>query len=276
MLKRWITDLALTAILLPLMGYSLIGEAVHEWLGLAMLALIVLHHIWNHVWYKGLDKGRMSIYRAAQTLLTFLLLLSVIGSLFSGLVLSQYILDFLPLGWGQDWASTLHLPCAFWSFLLMGLHLGLHWSGVMGQIRRIAGLSGPSRARTAILRLMALPLRAAACWPSSRSGFSDYLLLRTHFLFFPPGQTAARFLADYFAIFGLFVWIGHYGGKRPAALFRQKEGVPMIQHLIPISALALVLLLSGCGAQTPMPGSQEPEGATTVETHLQSIPPSRR
>lgn len=47
--KRWITDLALTVILLPLMGYSLIGEAVHEWLGLAMLALIVLHHIWNHV-----------------------------------------------------------------------------------------------------------------------------------------------------------------------------------------------------------------------------------
>ena len=42
--KRWITDLALTVILLPLMGYSLIGEAVHEWLGLAMLALIVLHH----------------------------------------------------------------------------------------------------------------------------------------------------------------------------------------------------------------------------------------
>ena len=42
----------------------------------------------------------------------------------------------------------------------------------------------------------------------------------------------------------------------------------MIQHLIPISALALVLLLSGCGAQTPMPGSQEPEGATTLETEF--------
>ena len=99
--KRWITDLALTVILLLLMGYSLIGEAVHEWLGLVMLALIVLHHIWNHVWYKGLGKGRMSIYRAAQTLLTFLLLLSVIGSLFSGLVLSQYVLDFFPLDWGR-------------------------------------------------------------------------------------------------------------------------------------------------------------------------------
>ena len=55
--KRWITDLALTVILLLLMGYSLIGEAVHEWLGIAMLVLIVLHHIWNRAWYKGLGKG---------------------------------------------------------------------------------------------------------------------------------------------------------------------------------------------------------------------------
>lgn len=211
--KRWITDLALTVILLPLMGYSLIGEAVHEWLGLAMLALIVLHHIWNHVWYKGLEKGRMSIYRAAQTLLTFLLLLSVIGSLFSGLILSQYVLDFFPLDWGQGWASTLHLPCAFWSFLLMSLHLGLHWSGVMGQARRIAGLSGLSRTRTAVLRLMSAAIACYGLLAFFRSGFSDYLLLQTHFLFFPPGQTVAGFLADYFAIFGLFVWIGYYGGN---------------------------------------------------------------
>ena len=85
----------------------------------------------------------MSAYRAAQTLLTFLLLLSVLGSLFSGLVLSQYVLDFLPLGWGQDLAQALHLPCAFWSFLLMGLHLGLHWIwiGYYGEngLRRCSG-----------------------------------------------------------------------------------------------------------------------------------------
>ena len=213
MLKRWITDLALTSILLLLMGYSLIGEAVHEWLGIAMLALIVLHHIWNHAWYKGVGKGRMSVYRAAQTILTFLLLLCVIGSLLSGLILSQYVLDFLSLGWGQELARMLHLPCAFWSFLLMGLHLGLHWSGVMGQARRMAGLYGLSRMRTAVLRLMGAAIACCGLLAFFRSGFSDYLLLRTHFLFFPPGQTAARFLANYFAIFGLFVWIGHYGGN---------------------------------------------------------------
>lgn len=211
--KRWITDLVLTAILLLLMAYSLVGEAVHEWLGLVMLALIVLHHIWNHVWYKGLGKGRMSIYRAAQTLLTFLLLLSVIGSLFSGLVLSQYVLDFFPLDWGQGWARTIHLPCAFWSFLLMGLHLGLHWSGVMGQVRRIAGLSGPSRARKTVLRLLGAAIACCGLLAFFHSGFVDYLLLRTHFLFFPPGQSAVGFLTEHLAILGLFVWIGHYGGN---------------------------------------------------------------
>ena len=210
--KRWITDLALTVILLPLMGYSLIGEEAHEWLGAAMLVLIVLHHIWNRAWYKGLGKGRMSAYRAAQAILTFLLLLSVFGSLFSGLILSQYILDFLPLGWGQDWARTLHLPCAFWSFLLMGLHLGLHWIGVMGQARRITGLSGPSRVRTVVSRLLGAAIACCGLLAFFRSGFSDYLLLRPHFLFFPPGQSAAGFLAEYLTILGLFVWIGHYGG----------------------------------------------------------------
>ena len=211
--KRWITDLVLTAILLLLMGYSLIGEAVHEWLGIAMLVLIVLHHIWNRAWYKGLGKGRMSAYRAAQTLLTFLLLLSVLGSLFSGLVLSQYVLDFLPLGWGQDLAQALHLPCAFWSFLLMGLHLGLHWSGVMGQARRATGLSGPSRVRVAVLRLTGAAIACCGLLAFFHSGFVDYLLLRTHFLFFPPGQSAVGFLTEHLAILGLFVWIGHYGGN---------------------------------------------------------------
>ena len=107
----------------------------------------------------------------------------------------------------------IHLPCAFWSFLLMGLHLGLHWSGVMGQARRIAGLSGLSRTRTAVLRLMGAAIACYGLLAFFRSGFSDYLLLQTHFLFFPPGQTVAGFLADYFAIFDLFVWIGHYGGN---------------------------------------------------------------
>ena len=71
--KKWITDLAMAVLLLLLMAYSLVGEVLHEWMGIAMLALFVLHHIWNRVWYKSIGRGRPSPYRAVQTALNLLL-----------------------------------------------------------------------------------------------------------------------------------------------------------------------------------------------------------
>lgn len=94
--KKWITDLAMAVLLLLLMAYSL-GEVLHEWMGIAMLVLFVLHHIWNRAWYKSIGRGRLSLYRAVQTALNLLLFAVVLGMLLSGLILSRHILDFLPL-----------------------------------------------------------------------------------------------------------------------------------------------------------------------------------
>ena len=49
-----ITDVFMTAALLLLMAYSLIGEAAHEWLGVIIFLLFVLHHILNIKWYRNL------------------------------------------------------------------------------------------------------------------------------------------------------------------------------------------------------------------------------
>ena len=71
MAKKWITDLAMTVLLLLLMAYSLVGEVLHEWMGITMLVLFLLHHIWNRAWYKSIGRGRPSPYRAVQTALNF-------------------------------------------------------------------------------------------------------------------------------------------------------------------------------------------------------------
>lgn len=52
------TDLLMTAALLLLMAYELIGQAVHEWIGIGIFALFVLHHILNSNWSKNILKGR--------------------------------------------------------------------------------------------------------------------------------------------------------------------------------------------------------------------------
>lgn len=49
-------------LLLPLfMAYSLIGEAVHEWAGIAMSLLFVAHHALNWRWYKSILKGHYGL-----------------------------------------------------------------------------------------------------------------------------------------------------------------------------------------------------------------------
>ena len=116
MRKKWAADLALIVVLLLLMGYSLIGEEIHEWLGIGMLLLLIFHHAVNVPWYRNLKRGRYTPYRFVQTVLTVLLLFTVLSSILSGLVLSQYVLDFLPLQGDLELARTLHLPCAYWDF----------------------------------------------------------------------------------------------------------------------------------------------------------------
>ena len=210
--KKWITDLALIAVLLLLMGYSLIGEEIHEWLGVGMLFLLIFHHAVNAPWHRNFKQGRYTPYRCVQTALIVLLLFTALGSLLSGLVLSQYVLDVLPPHGVSELARAVHLPCACWGFLLMSLHLGLHWSTVMGSVRRITGPRAPSKYRTAALRLLAAAVSFYGLHAFFRSGLPDCLLLRSHFLFFPPDQTVPRFLMDDAAVMGLFLAIAHYGG----------------------------------------------------------------
>ena len=40
-----IIDLLLTVFLLLLMPYGMVGEAAHEWIGVGMLLLFIIHHI---------------------------------------------------------------------------------------------------------------------------------------------------------------------------------------------------------------------------------------
>lgn len=210
--KKWITDLAMAVLLLLLMAYSLVWEVLHEWMGIAMLALFILHHIWNRAWYRSIGRSRPSRYQLVQTALNLLLFAVVLGMLLSGLIMSQHILDFLPLRRGETIARTLHLPLAYWGFLLMSLHLGLHWNGIMNMVRRCLHIQDASTNRVLLLRLLAAALVGYGIYAFIHYRFSDYLLLRTHFIFFTPDQTAVRFVMDHLAVMGFFVCAAHYGG----------------------------------------------------------------
>ena len=56
------------------------------------------------------------------------MIVSVIASAVSGIVLSQHLYRFLKISKGASIARSVHLVCAYLNYILMSLHLGLHWN----------------------------------------------------------------------------------------------------------------------------------------------------
>ena len=208
-----IVDILMTFVLLLLMARSLVGDAAHEWLGIGMFALFVAHHILNSKWSRSLFRGNYTPFRVLQTELVVLVLISMIGSMVSGIVISRYDLTFLPISGGSAWARTLHMLCAYWGFVFMSLHLGLHWSVVMGMAKRLT--TKPSRIRAWILRAVAILIAGYGIFAFHRRNIGEYMMLRSMFVFFDFSEPLILFLLDYLAVMGLFVCIGHYfiGGR---------------------------------------------------------------
>ena len=208
---KTVVDVLMTCILLLLMARNLVGEATHEWLGISMFALFILHHILNGRWGRNLFKGKYTPFRILQTALVVLVLISMLGSMVSGIMLSEYVLTFLPAMGGSSWARIVHMLCANWGFLFMSLHLGLHWNVMMSMAKRM--VKKPSPARTWSLRIIAVLIAGYGIFAFFKREIGDYMLLRTMFVFFDCSEPLILFVLDYIAAMGLFIFIGHYLSK---------------------------------------------------------------
>ena len=71
-------DIAMTALFLALMAYHITGNSLHEWLGVTLFLLFIIHHILNLKWYRGLFKGKYTASRVLMATVNFLLFAAII------------------------------------------------------------------------------------------------------------------------------------------------------------------------------------------------------
>ena len=204
-------DLAMTVLLFCQMAYLLIGEAAHEWTGAALFVLFLLHHCLNWRWFPALWKGSWGALRAVQTAVDLLLVFDMLGLMASAVVISREVFDFLPISGSMSFARILHMMAAYWGFLLMSLHLGLHWGVVTSFVRRTGTAGSPDRTR--VLRLGAALLCCFGAWAFWKHNIADYLFLRSQFVFFDVDQPLALFFLEYLAMMGLWACIACCGAK---------------------------------------------------------------
>lgn len=220
MICKIVIDIVMTLLLLVLMARQATGDSAHEWLGAGMFVIWIAHHILNFHWHRQIGKGKYSPFRILQLVVNLLLFVAMLGTMVSGIILSREVFAFLPISGGLALARRMHIVSAFWGFVLMALHLGLHWNMILGMVRRAAGLVS-SKPGCSLLRAAAAAVAVYGLYAFVKNQFLSYMLLLSSFVFFDFERPLPLFFAEYLAIMGLFIFLAHYGAK---ALQRRKSG----------------------------------------------------
>lgn len=203
-----IVDIGMTVTLMLLMAFEMVGREAHEWIGMGMFLLFVIHHMLNHTWTKNIRKGRYTPFRIVQMILVFLIFVYMIASMMSGIVLSNYVFSAVHIRGISHTARMVHMLAAYWGYVFMSFHLGLHWAMMMGMAGRM--VKKKSKVRTWVLRGIGVLIAGYGIYAFIEKDFVTYMFLKIDFVFYDFEKPLILFLLDYLAIMGLFVWIGHY------------------------------------------------------------------
>lgn len=201
-------DALMTVLLLCLMAYQITGQKLHEWFGTGMLVLFIAHNLLNIRWYRGLFKGNYKPLRILQSIVNFSVLGSMLCLGFSGVVLSRYVFDALPIGGPMATARSMHLAASYWGFVLMSVHLGMHWGVITGLFRRF--LKSRKMPDVAVwgLRLAAAMIAGYGLVCFIQKDICSNMFLKSHFVFFDFEQSAVSVFAQYFAMMGFWIFVG--------------------------------------------------------------------
>jgi|GEM_PF-236874 len=174
-------DIGMTICLLLLMPYSLLSETAHEWIGMAMLMLFIAHHMLNRKWLLSIGKGKYNAFRVVQTVLVIIMFILMMGSMISGILLSNYIFKWIKISGTYVTARQMHMFCAYWGLVVMSLHLGFHWNIAVAMAGRL--WEHPSVIRTWAARSVATTIAGYGLYAFYRRQIGDYLIMRMHFVF---------------------------------------------------------------------------------------------
>ena len=207
---KHIVDILLGVGLLLLMSCQVVGEAGHEWTGIAMTVLMIIHQILNRKWIAALFKGKYTPLRIAQTFINAALVICFILTAVCGINMSVHAVHFLSDFLRSSLGRRLHLTLSHWCFVLMGLHLGLHvpamLKGIKDQKIRRAGFG------------LSILAAGTGLWLFLRNNYPDYLFYRVPFAFIDYDKAVPLVLLE--ALLIAFFWV--FAGAQLPRLLNSK------------------------------------------------------
>ena len=137
-------DVTLLVSVCALQTIPFTGLVLHEWLGLAMVAMVFAHLLLSWSWISSLTRRFFSAQSARARINYFLnlsLFAAVTAAIFSGILISQKAIPALTganhmpaMNWRWD---TFHYQSSGCVLLIAGLHLAMNWDWVVAAAQKL-------------------------------------------------------------------------------------------------------------------------------------------
>lgn len=145
-------DIALLVSVCALMTVRFTGLVVHEWLGLAVIGMVLAHLLLSWSWIVTQSRRlftEQTVRERINYVINFALLFSVTAALVFGILISQKAVPALtgtkvsPRDINLRW-SNFHNMYAWLLFCLSGFHLAINWDWLIAATRSLFRLSRES------------------------------------------------------------------------------------------------------------------------------------
>lgn len=154
----------------------------------------------------------------------------MIGLMVSGILLSNHVFAFMDLHGGMSFARLLHMAASHWGFVLMALHLGLHWGMFVALARKALRLRRPSRIRQVLLPVLSGGIAAYGATALIRRDLLTYMLVRTQFVFLDFSEPVGLFYLDYLAMMEMFIALAYYGMRLVGNWAGKSSGKSLVER----------------------------------------------
>ncbi|WP_094605782.1 hypothetical protein SPSIL_005690 [Sporomusa silvacetica DSM 10669] len=209
-MKRNLLNTVIALLGLVLMNYRFTGNLPHELLGSVFLILVLWHNGLNRRWYTTWFKGKQNSRGILLNVINIFFVAAMLVTIISGFLISQSIFPYVTLrGANAIFVHGLHQGAAYASFILMGIHLGMHWETLWIRLKRWLGSEKSKKS----IRIAGNIFAACVVLYGIDASFANRVgsnLMMEHMPKMRGQASVLRFFTDFLAIFGCYTAITHY------------------------------------------------------------------
>lgn len=176
-------DIIMFISMVLLMKTNITGLQLHEILGVCLFIIFIIHKIINFKWVKSVGKNILNKNMKSKSKIMFfldlILFIFVTLNVTTGILVSKFILVSITIN-NIETVATLHKFFAWWSLIVISIHIGLHWENVVNCFERKFKSLKENKIFQILFMLLYIIITIIGIWSISKTSVYSKLILNIH------------------------------------------------------------------------------------------------